>query len=154
MPEATRDDVARARLQAKRLVLGIILAASLAIIGSSALQIIPAVFGVGTTPIPAAPPGSTARTCAEGVRTLAQALDRARDSAGSPAFEGRLQPEWGEAPKVSHACAQSREGNDAWASLARLRSAEEQLSPVAGRPEAELETLRGDVTAHLPVDLR
>jgi hypothetical protein len=151
MPEATRDDAARARLQGKRVFLGLILVVSLAIIGSSALQIIPAVFGAGVRPIPAAPPGSSARSCAEGVRKLERALDRAADSAGSASFQAGLQPEWAEAPAVSQACSQSSEGIDAWAALARLRSAEEQLSP---RGVAELEPLRRDVIAHLPADLR
>jgi hypothetical protein len=151
MPEATRDDAARARLQGKRAVLVAILLVSLALIASSSWQIIPAVFGAGIRPIPAAPPGSSARICAEGVRRLELALDRAADTAGSPAFQSRLQPEWAEEATVSQACGQSSEGIDAWASLARLRSAEEQLSPRAG---AELEPLRRDVIAHLPVDLR
>jgi len=151
MPEATRDDAARARLQGKRAVLGVILLVSLAIIGASALQIVPAVFGAGTRPIPAAPPGSSARTCAEGVLRLELALERAVDAAGSASFQGRLEPEWAAEPTVRQACDQSSEGIDAWAALARLRSAEEQLSP---RAQAELEPLRRDVIAHLPADLR
>jgi hypothetical protein len=151
MPEATRDDAARARLQGKRAVLVAIVLVSLALIASSSWQIIPAVFGAGVRPIPAAPPGSSARICAEGVRRLELALDRAADTAGSAAFQSRLLPEWAEEATVSQACGQSSEGIDAWASLARLRSAEEQLSPGAG---AELEPLRRDVIAHLPVDMR
>jgi hypothetical protein len=151
MPEATRDDAARARLQGKRAVLGVILVVSLVVIGSSSLEIIPAVFGAGIRPIPAAPPGSSARICADGVRKLERALDRAVDSAGSASFPARLEPEWADAATVSQACGQSSEGIDAWAALARLRSAEEQLSPRAG---AELEPLRRDVIAHLPADLR
>jgi hypothetical protein len=151
MAEATRDDAARARLQGKRAVLGVILALSLAVIASSSWQIIPAVFGAGTRPIPAAPAGSSARICAEGVRKLERALERAADAAGSASFQARLQPEWAEEATVSQACSESSEGIDAWAALARLRSAEEQLSPRAG---AELEPIRRDVIAHLPADLR
>ena len=151
MPEAIRDDAARARLQGKRAVLGIILVVSLALIGSSSMQIIPAVFGVGVRAIPSAPPGSSARTCADGVRKLALALDRAVGAAGSASFQARLQPEWALEATVRQACSQSTEGIDAWAALVRLRSAEEQLSPRAG---AELEPLRRDVIAHLPADLR
>ena len=151
MPEATRDDAARARLQGKRAVLVAIVLVSLALIASSSWQIIPAVFGAGIRPIPAAPPGSSARICAEGVRRLELALERAADHAGSAAFQARLLPEWAEEATVSQACSQFSEGIDAWASLARLRSAEEQLSPRAG---AELEPLRRDVIAHLPADLR
>ena len=151
MPEAIRDDPARGRLQGKRLALGVILVFSFAVIGSSALQIIPVVFGAGTHPLPAAPPGSSARVCAEGVRTLELALDRATEAAGSASFRARLQPEWAEEATIREACSQSAEGIDAWAALARLRTAEEQLSPHAG---AELEPLRRDVIAHLPADLR
>jgi hypothetical protein len=151
MAEATRDDAARARLQGKRAVLGVILVVSLALIASSAWQIIPAVFGAGIRPIPAAPPGSSARTCAEGILKLERALERAADAAGSPSFQARLQPEWADEATVSQACGQSSEGIDAWAALARLRSAEEQLSAHAGD---ELEPLRRDVIAHLPADLR
>ncbi|HEY3822707.1 MAG TPA: hypothetical protein VGL81_36330 [Polyangiaceae bacterium] len=151
MPEATRDDAARARLQGKRAVLVAISIVSVAVIGSSAWQIVPAVFGAGGRPIAAAPPGSSARACAEGIRTLERALGRAVDAAGSASFQARLQPEWSQEEAIREACAQSSEGIDAWAALARLRSAEEQLSPHAG---AELEPLRRDVIAHLPADLR
>jgi hypothetical protein len=154
MPEATRDDAARARLQGKRVALGIVLVVSVALVGSSAVQIIPAVFGLGTRPLPdlaVAPPGSPARTCAQGLQGLQRALDRAVDSAGSASFPGRLEPEWAEAGTVEQACRQSPEGIEAWAALARLRSAEEQLAP---RAEAELGPLRRDVIAHLPTDLR
>ena len=154
MAEATRDDAARARLQGKRAVLGVLLVVSLAIIASSSWQIIPAVFGAGIRPIPAAPPGSSARTCAQGIRA---ARPGARPRAGGCR---------GEAPSSAPACSPSgrdeaddprrlraspREGLDAWAALARLRSAEEQLSGHAGD---ELEPLRRDVIAHLPADLR
>jgi hypothetical protein len=151
MPEANRDDAARARLQGKRVVLGIILVMSIAIIGSSAAQIIPAVFGAGVRPIPASPDGSPARMCAEGVRKLERALERAADAAGSSSFRARLQPEWELEVTVRQACGESSEGIDAWASLARLRTAEEQLAP---HGSAELEPLRRDVLAHLPSDMR
>jgi hypothetical protein len=151
MPEETRDDAARARLQGKRAMLVVIGIFAFAIIGASSFQIIPAVFGAGIRPIPVSPAGSPARTCAEGVRKLERALDRAAESAGSASFEPRLQPDWQIEGAVRQACGQSSEGIDAWASLARLRSAEEQLAP---RPGQELEPLRRDVLAHLPADLR
>src|ERR1700688_4523147 len=104
MAEATRDDAARARLQGKRAALGVVLVVSLALIGSSAAQIIPAVFGAGVRPLPNAPPGSSARTCADGVRSLELALDRAVDSAGSASFQARLEPEWAGATAIEAAC--------------------------------------------------
>jgi hypothetical protein len=151
MPEGTRDDTARARLQGKRVALGAVLVVSVALIASSALQIIPAVFGVGIRPIPAAAPGTPARTCSEGIRTLERALERAGDAAGSASFSRRLQPEWDHAPEIEQACGQSSEGIDAWVALVRLRLAQEQLSPRGGD---ELSPLRRDVIAHLPADLR
>jgi hypothetical protein len=146
-----RDETARAALQGKRLALVLVITVSVVFIGASAWQIIPAVFGVGFTPLPAAPPGTPAHACAEGVRRLEQALDRAADAAGSASFPSRLEPEWGDRAAVEQACGQSPEGVSAWASLVRLRSAEEQLAPGGG---GELVPLRRDVIAHLPADLR
>jgi hypothetical protein len=155
MPEATRDDTARVRLQGKRVALGIVLVLSVAIIGSSSLQIIGAVFGAGIHRIPASARGTPAQVCAEGVLRLARALDRSAEAAGSASFQASLRPEWNEAGAIQQACSQSSEGLDAWASLARLRSAEEQLaSGVRTERQAELAPLRDDVSAHLPADLR
>jgi hypothetical protein len=128
---------------------------AVAIIGSSTVQIVSAVFGVGIHPVPAAAPGTPGRTCAEGVLRLERALDRSVEAAGSPAFAASLRPEWNEAGAVQRACSQSSEGLDAWASLARLRSAEEQLATGARAERlVELAPLRSDVSAHLPADLR
>jgi hypothetical protein len=155
MAEASRDDaaLARAQLRGKRVALGVVIVAAVAIIGSSAVQIIPTVFGAGIEPIPPGAPGSNERACAEGIRALARALERASDSAGSASFVERLRPEWDRQAAVQGACAGARGGLDAWAALARLRSAEEQLAPVPARSSA-LEPLRRQVEAHLPADLR
>jgi hypothetical protein len=151
MLDGSRDDAARARLQGKRVALGIVLLASVGIIGSSTAQIIPAVFGTGIRPISADLAGSSARTCAEGVQRLEQALDRAVDGSGTGDLSARLRPAWEESNAVELACRQSSEGLDAWAALLRLRSAEEHLAP-DGR--GLLAPLRRDVRAHLPADLR
>jgi hypothetical protein len=145
-----RDETARAALQGKRAALVVVIAVSVVFIAASAWQIIPAVFGMAITPIPAAPPGTAAHTCADGVLRLKRALDRAADTAGSASFESRLEPEWSERSAIEKACGESREGLDAWAALARLRSAQEQLAPRT----AELASMRRDVVAHLPADLR
>ena len=144
------DASARARLQGKRVALVVVIAVTVALIGASAWQIIPAVFGANITPLPPSPPGSPARTCAEGVRRMAQALERAQGAAGSASFGERLSPEWDDAGDVRKACDASPEGEDAWAALARMRCAAEQLAPRGG----ELATLHRDVIAHLPADLR
>jgi hypothetical protein len=147
MPAAAPDALARARLQGKRAALGVVIVVAVVFIGASAVQIVPAIFGAGVTPIPASPSGSDPRVCAEGVRRLERALERARDAAGSISFGPDEE-------RVRSACDKSPEGLDAWASLARLRSAEQQLGPGAGTAAAELEPLRRDVSAHLPADLR
>ncbi|HEY8088786.1 MAG TPA: hypothetical protein VIF09_13095 [Polyangiaceae bacterium] len=144
------DATTRASLQGKRIALVVVIALSVALIGASAWQIIPAVFGANVAPLPASPPGSAARTCAEGVRRMAQALERAQGAAGSASFGERLSPEWDAAADVQKACEASPEGEDAWAALARMRCAAEQLAPRGG----ELATLHRDVMAHLPADLR
>jgi hypothetical protein len=151
-PDAAPDRaVARARLRRKRIALVAVTAVALAFITLSCLQIIPAVFGAWVRPLPQASPGSNERICAEGVRRLAQALDRAKGMAGGPGFDQALRPDWNIAFATQQACAHSPEGLDAWASLVRLRSAEEQLAGRAGDP---LGPLQRQVASHLPVDLR
>jgi hypothetical protein len=136
-------DAARARLQGKRVALVLVIVVAVAFIGASAVQIVPAVFGAGVTPLPAAPPGSTARACADGVRTLLQQL-------GSEAAEHEPDEHW---DRTARSCQGSPEGLDAWAALMRLRSAQRQTS--GQRVEhSELAPLFRDVTAHLPPDLR
>ncbi|MGH7296206.1 MAG: hypothetical protein ACRELB_14790 [Polyangiaceae bacterium] len=144
------DATARARLQGKRAALVVVILVSIVFIGASAWQIIPAVFGARIAPLPDGPAGSPARVCAEGVRRLATALDRAQGSAGSGSFAASLEPEWASQAEVEAACRQSPEGVGAWAALVRMRSAEEQLAPRTGA----IEPLRRDVIAHLPADLR
>jgi hypothetical protein len=64
-------------------------------------------------------------------------------------------PEAGSTPldsaAVGEACSHSSAGLDAWASLLRLEEAERQL-PAGSR--VELATLRRNVFAHLPAELR
>jgi hypothetical protein len=127
------------------------------------MQIIPAVFGAGFTPLPSgAPAGSPEQRCAVGVKSLADALDRAGgrlstlasaadDTESMAALRPGLSPEWDRADEVRVACAEAQGGPSAWASLERLRVAEEQSGRL-GR--SELSAVRHDVAAHLPADLR
>jgi hypothetical protein len=62
-----------------------------------------------------------------------------------------LSPEWDRADEVRAACDAARGGPSAWAALERLRVAEEQSGRL-GREE--LSSVRSDVAAHLPADLR
>ena len=133
--QADPTATARARLRGKRIALGVVITVTVAYIGASAVDIIPAVFGVVTHPMQSAPPGTPARVCAEGIRRLVST------------------PDAGGTDEVEHACAASREGVDAWAALERLRSGERQLAGRSGS-EQELQELRRQVLAHLPADLR
>ncbi|HTQ41369.1 MAG TPA: hypothetical protein VMI75_01340 [Polyangiaceae bacterium] len=144
-PQAQADPTAtaRARLRGKRIALGIVITVTVAYIGASAVDIVPAVFGAVMHPLPSAPPGTPARVCAEGLRRLVST------------------PETGGDDEVQRACAASREGLDAWAALERLRSAERQLARPAragtderSGSEQELQELRRQVLAHLPAELR
>jgi hypothetical protein len=155
--------VGAARLRGKRAALAVAIVISLAFIVSSTAQIIPAVFGVGFAPLPSgAPPGSAEGQCAVGIRALALALDRAGgrlssvasaadDTATMAVLRTTLSPEWDRADTVRAACEKVSGGALAWASLQRLRVAEEQ----AGRLDRDaLTSVRRDVAAHLPADLR
>jgi hypothetical protein len=159
-----RDDegYAHARRRGKRAAHGLILVVSVLFIGTSAWQLVRAVFlgDAGATESNALDPA-----CADGLHRLTAALDRAsgpivvsasQAPAARPAdvatrFRHELSPEWDVAGDVEKTCTASSAGADAWAVLARLRSAEEQL---ARQSRAELAPLRHDLAAHLPVELR
>ncbi|HEY4012616.1 MAG TPA: hypothetical protein VGM06_04725 [Polyangiaceae bacterium] len=162
---ANLDDDARARLRGRRVSHGVVLVVAVLFIGASAGQIIPAVFGWGARPLPAAAVGSPERTCADGIRGLAAALDRASARASADvgaiaersasveenvalrAFEGALGTEWKDTSRLEWTCGQSGAGSDAWAALMRLRRGHEEL---VVRNSADLAALRCDVTARLP----
>src|ERR1700722_16626206 len=92
VPGVPGDARAHARLQGKRVALGLVSAVAVVFVALSAVQIVPAIFGVGATPLPATAPGTDARTCADGVRKLESALERAQGAAGSPSFQAALEP--------------------------------------------------------------
>jgi hypothetical protein len=152
-------DEARARSEGKRIAHVIVISIAVAFIGASAVQIIPAVFGLDARPLPSAPSvpsvpteaevpgGSSERRCAGGIQALALGLDHATLGA----WRDGVLPEWNTAADVERACAESPQGLDAWAALLRLRRAEED---VVLRGLAELAPLRRDVAARLPADLR
>ncbi len=152
-------DPARGLLQ-KRIALVFVITVAVVFIGASAAQIVPAVFGSGITPLPASPPGTPARECADGVRKLAIAADRASaqtlavsasaaDDADTAVaqFRRNLAPEWDAEATIAQACTASAEGEAAWAALLRLREAEEQL---VRKGRVELRPLRSDLAARLP----
>jgi hypothetical protein len=151
--------LARARLRGRRAALGVVFAAAILFIGSSAWQIVHALFAESRDGVLVSP---EQRACAMGLRDLATALDRAASlvvassyevgtNEAVAAFRRGLSPEWNTAVSVERTCATSPEGAEAWAALERLRSAEEQLTR---QSRAELGPIRRDLTAHLPSDLR
>jgi hypothetical protein len=159
-PERT----ANARRRGRRAAHAVVIAIAVVFVGASAVQIIPAVFRVPVGPMGSpASAGSPEEACARGVRSLATAIDRAAATvwSGPPiagrsddalsAFRHAALPEWSDADRVERACDRVKGGPEAWAALARLRRAEEQ---VLLRTAADLEPLRREVTAHLPADLR
>jgi hypothetical protein len=128
------EEASKARLFGRRSALLVCGAASLWFIGSSVAQIIPAVFGMGIVPLvagPAGTPPSSEQICAE-------ALRQARDAPDPD--ESALGP-----------CSLSATGLDALAAFRRLREAREQLGR---RDPAALVTLRLELTAHLPAEMR
>jgi hypothetical protein len=149
--------------RARRMANVFVLVLSVAFVGSSTWQIIAAVFGKGIEPLPAgAPADSPEAQCGTGIRSLAQALDRAGgrlapvaiaadDTAIMDTLRPALSPEWDRADTVRAACDRAARGSSAWAALQRLRVAEEQ----SGRLDHDaLSSVRRDVAAHLPADLR
>jgi len=152
-----------ARLRGRRVALALVTVVSLAFIVSSTVQITRAVFGLGFEPLPAgASAGSPEQLCASGIRGLARALDRAggrlssvasaaNDAETMAALRPGLSPEWDGAEGVRAACDAAHGGPAAWASLQRLRVAEEQSGRLG---QDELSSVRSDVAAHLPADLR
>jgi hypothetical protein len=159
------DDEARARLNGRRASHGIVIVIAVVFVGASAAQIIPAVFGWGARTLPVAAPGSPERTCADGIRGLADALDRAGAQAGESGgrtaergapverdaalgmFGRALAVEWPSTSDLEQACRKSDTGADAWAALTRLRRAHEEL---VLRDLQELSALRHDVAVRLP----
>jgi hypothetical protein len=165
---STFDDDSNARLQGKRVALGVVIVIAVAFIGASAFQIIPSVFGLGGQGSPM-PEGSPARECARLVRPLALAIDRASASAWSAhaigatdttttsdsralqAFRQGLLPEWNDESSVRQVCFESAGGTEAWAALVRLRSTQEQIMI---RDSSELFPVRRGFADLLPADLR
>ena len=169
MSDESRDadddpELSAARLRGRRVALALVTIVSVAFIASSTSQITAAVFGFGFEPLPAgASVGSPEHLCARGIQGLARALDRAGqlasvasaaeadDDETTAALRPGLSPEWDRADEVRAACNAARGGPSAWASLERLRVAQEQSGRL-GRDD--LRSVRSDVAAHLPADLR
>ncbi len=169
MPDSSGDDprdyadLAGARQGGRRLALLLFIAFAVAFVGSSATQIVRAVFPPERPPLLTTALGSSAATCAEGIALLVRAIDRATESA-KPAYASaldgydavsilrqRLGPEWDDRTPIERACSDSPEGLESWAALLRFREAVEQW---VRRESIALGPLRRDVIAHVPANLR
>ncbi len=124
----------------------------------SAWQLMIAVFGLGARePLAAEKPGTgVGAGCAADLRRMTEAVDRAiaasagatSEAQASAEYRAALMPEWRDDQGVSARCAAESQGSDAFATVVRLRMAGEQL---ARRQATELEPLRRDVAAYLPI---
>lgn len=125
------DALEHARRRGRRYGTLVVLVVAVAFVLSSTYQIAVAVFS-----LPGSAPGAApSRACADGVRSLAAALDRAsakasleHDSAGiDAAFARELDPEWSGAAATERTCGADPAGAEAYAALLRLRRAHETL---------------------------
>jgi hypothetical protein len=154
-----KDSPAERARRTKRRVSSVVYAVYVAVTSAFILLSIKAlmdgVFHEPETGSPAAVVASTGKACADGVRTLATALDRgmaaaatAKDEPGAKAsFERAISPEWDREAAVGTDCKTDLRGADAFAALLRLRRAEEGF---LGRQVVEIAPLRRDVEAYAP----
>jgi hypothetical protein len=131
------EEASRARLFGKRSALVLCSVVAAWFMEASLAQIIPAVFGAAIVPLAAGAPQSPERLCAEGLRRAGGLA--APDEPG------------GDEDSALGSCTESAAGLDALAAFRRLRMAEEQLGR---RDPASVATLRLELSAHLPADMR
>ncbi len=162
-PARPQDAVAVARRRGRRAVLATFLFFTVAFIAISATEIISTALGSPVTPIAAitgkddtsADPVKS-RECADGVHSLASAVDLAAAAAlASPdektattRFRESLAGVWDPNEKPTEAsCNSVPRGRDAFAAVLRLREAQEGF---IRRQVVEIAPLRRDVSAYLP----
>jgi hypothetical protein len=159
---AGSDPYGPARRRGKRAANAFVLGLAVLFVASSAWQLVGTLFLGSGGPVTGAPVDGA---CAAGLRGLTAALDRAGGAAiawprGAEVppvddvvglFRHGLSPEWDRAEAVQASCSSSESGKNAWATLARLRSAEEEL---VRQGQAGLGPLRRDLAAHLTAELR
>lgn len=138
----------------KRVVLAAFLGFTTLFVLSSTWQLMIGTFGMGTKALSVVlDPNATA--CADGVRRLTGALDRAMGKASVAdsersaldAFEANLAPEWNDETAVASQCESHPHGRDAFSALLRLRRTEEAF---VRRQVVEIAPVRRDVQAYLP----
>jgi hypothetical protein len=139
-PRKPRDDEAALRLLGKRLALGLCAVVATWFIGSSVLQITPAVFGASIVPVHAGGPGSAERRCVNGLH--------AQTIAETPALDDEGQS------VLASACGQSPAALDAMAAVARLRLAQSQLDVRKASEARVLAELKHQLKEHLPPEMR
>lgn len=139
----------------RSLVYGAYTAFAIVFILLSVKALVAGVFHTDGTPLGGGPATPTEKTCADGIRALTAALDRAMVAAAAKhedaevraAFGAALSPEWDGEARLGEICRSEPRGADAFAALLRLRRAEEGF---LGRQVAEIAPLRRDVEAYLP----
>jgi hypothetical protein len=159
--EAPDPKRAEARRRGKRLTTAIYGTFATAFVVLSTYQIAVGVFGVRAAPLDAAragdapdAPDARRSECIDGVRALAAALDRATAGATSApdeasalaSFRAALSPEWDNAHAIESRCGADPHTTDAFATLRRLRLADETA---VRRQGADLAPLRRELATYL-----
>lgn len=93
MPDSSRDNArggapvehaARAGQRGKRVAIGLFIAFAVVFVGSSAVQIVRAIFSRDVLPLRSGEPASSASACTGGLASLLRALDRAEGVGNRP----------------------------------------------------------------------
>ncbi|MEO6417929.1 MAG: hypothetical protein ABIP39_00880 [Polyangiaceae bacterium] len=148
------EETQRAQNLGKRVVLAAFLGFATLFVLASTWQLMIGTFGMGTKPL-SVELDPEAKACADGVRKLAGALDRAMAKASAAdseksavdAFEAGLAPDWNEETAISSQCESHPHGRDAFSALLRLRRTEEGF---VRRQVVEIAPVRRHVQAYLP----
>ena len=155
--ESTEKPSRDARRRGSRIISAAFVTVASVFVALSTLQIVPQALGLGARSLASASaPGGAGAGCAEGVASLARALDRGLASASSAqtadeeaavaTLRASLSPEWSGEAQVAAACNESPGGQDAFAALLRLKLAEEHF---VRNDVVEIAPLRRDVAAYL-----
>lgn len=149
---------ARARFAGKRAALAVYGTFSAVFVALCTWQLFAGVFGIGARPLVGAPDTSAVLAghgCADDIRALRAALDRALASAVGAAdpvaaqasYRAALAPEWNDEAAAASRCGREPHGTEAFAALLRLRRGQETT---LRRQVAEMAPLRRDLGAYLP----
>lgn len=154
-PAAGPDPLLAARKRGRRYISIAFVSFAAAFMLLSVAQLVMGVFGEGLEIFrQPAPAPIAAGPCADGLRSLQTAVERALGSAAHADTDDRaaadyrtaLAPEWDRHEEVERSC-NDPQRRDAYAAVLRFRQAGEHL---ARRQVVELAPLRQDIRAYLP----